>query len=69
MLSMATIYAGGKPITGLNLKQFDLLSFALRYPGYHDIGVNTATVLQLERKSLVKVNKARTQYKFEDTRG
>lgn len=68
---MATIYVGGKPITRLGKRQFDLLSFLLTYPGWHELPTkhkDFKVVDRLVERRLITVNQT-NQMKFEDRRG
>lgn len=68
---MATIYAGGKPIKGLGRNMFHTLEFALKYPGWHSVGRDTATraaVARLTKRKLIEYSRATEQFRFDDTR-
>lgn len=66
---MNTIYAGAAPIRRLGKHQFNMLEFALRYPGWHSLGgtgsphgLEKRTALSLERRGVLELAKHSGDY-------
>ena len=69
-ISMSTIYAGRAPIRGLGYRQFSMLEFALRYPGWHSLAPKGDMRLaeSLARRKVIELSRETRQFRFCDTR-
>jgi len=63
---MYTIFAGSAPIKNLGRRQYNLLDFALRFPGWHTYRgvVAKRAVKSLEKRGVIEHSESTQQFRF-----